>query len=370
MVKPGARRARPRSFRKYPERRGRFLVSRQKFFRNGGLIRNTAAMCDCECRCHEADKRGKRPQLVRRMQTNLNKLTERLLGTKAEVYKLGVDVHARDVVVCVQMDGALPQRAQRMSAAELVGLTQRLVTAGRRVFVCQESGPCGYTLHRQLEAVGATSYVIVPTPLADGRRQKTDGLDAAALADKLDRYLRGNRKACTPIRVPSVEEEQRRAEVRLREQLKHSRHQWEARGRSLLLCHGHHVGGAWWTQRAWAALSPTLTPWLVEALEVMRTVLLQLDRQEKARRDALEQTAPNNLPKAIGALTWVMLAREICQWAASKTVARSPATPACAPACTKAVAAARRLAVDLWRLATGQTTPEKLHLIVPAGVIG
>lgn len=33
-----------------------------------------------------------------------------------------------------------------------------------------------------------------------------------------------------------------------------------------------------------------------------------------------------------------------------------------------AVAAARRLAVDLWRLATQQTTPEKLHLTVPAEV--
>jgi len=30
-----------------------------------------------------------------------------------------------------------------------------------------------------------------------------------------------------------------------------------------------------------------------------------------------------------------------------------------------AVAAARRLGVDLWRLATAQTTPEKLHLLVP-----
>lgn len=35
-----------------------------------------------------------------------------------------------------------------------------------------------------------------------------------------------------------------------------------------------------------------------------------------------------------------------------------------------AVAAARRLAVDLWRLATGQTTPEKLNLIAPAEVLG
>ena len=33
-----------------------------------------------------------------------------------------------------------------------------------------------------------------------------------------------------------------------------------------------------------------------------------------------------------------------------------------------AVAAARKLAVDLWRLATGQTTPEKLHLRMPAAL--
>ena len=31
-----------------------------------------------------------------------------------------------------------------------------------------------------------------------------------------------------------------------------------------------------------------------------------------------------------------------------------------------AVAAARRLAIDLWRLSTHQTTPEKLKLQVPA----
>jgi hypothetical protein len=29
------------------------------------------------------------------------------------------------------------------------------------------------------------------------------------------------------------------------------------------------------------------------------------------------------------------------------------------------VAAARRLAIDLWRLATGKTTAQKLHLSVP-----
>lgn len=355
--------------------------------------------------------------------TNLSKLIERLLGTKAEVYKLGVDVHARDVVVCVQMDGSLPLRPQKMIAAELVALVQSLVAAKRQVHVVEECGPCGYGLHRALEAAGAKSHVIVAETLGDNRRQKTDQLDATALADKLDRHLRGNTRAFSAITVPTIEQEQRREEARLREQLKQTRHQWEARGRSLLLYKGHHVSGAWWTPRRWAEIKPGLSEWLAGELEQMRTVLIQLDTQEKQRREQLEKDAPANLPKAIGALTWVVLAREIRDWTRFKNrrqvssytglcpgvhqsgprrqdgsinrrgnprirhllieliwrlvrwqpdyppvralvagVARGAARRKCA------VAAARRLAVDLWRLATAQTTPEKLKLKVPAGL--
>src|SRR5690348_3358033 len=226
--------------------------------------------------------------------TNLIKLLKRLIETKAEVFKLGLDVHARDVVVCVQMDGAMPLRPQRLTGAEVVKLVRALIAAGRQVYVCQECGPCGYGLHRQLVSAGATSYVMVAEVLAGGRRQKTDGLDATALADKLDRYLRGNRKAFTAISVPSIEEENRREESRLRDQLKRSRHQWEARGRSLLLYKGHHVKGSWWTKRRWEELKGQLDSWLVRELEVMRETILQLDTQEKARRAELETHAPKN----------------------------------------------------------------------------
>jgi len=355
--------------------------------------------------------------------TNLERLQKRLLETNAEVYKLGVDVHARDVVVCVQMDGSLALRPQKMSAAELVELARGLVAAKREVHAVQECGPCGYGLHRALEAVGAKSHVIVAETLGDSRRQKTDQLDATALVDKLDRHLRGNTKAFSAIAAPTIEEEERREEGRLREQLKHSRHQWEARGRSLLLYKGHHVTGAWWKPGAWDKLKPMLTIWLVQELEQMRTILLQLDAQEKQRREQLEKQAPEVLPKAIGALTWVLLAREVRDWHRFKNrrqvssytglcpgvhqsgprrqdgsinrcgnprirhllieliwrlvrwqpdyppvralvaaVARGAARRKCA------VAAARRLAVDLWRLATGQTTPQKLKLNVPAAI--
>ena len=356
--------------------------------------------------------------------TNVSKLLARLVETKAEIIKLGMDLHARDVVVCVQLDGALAQRPQKMTPAQLLVLVRGLVAARRRVYACYEAGPCGYGLHRALVAAGATNYVVVPEVLGNGRKQKTDKLDAAALADQLDRYLRGNSRAFTVVTVPTPSEEQARAEARLRDHLRRSRHEWEARGRSLLLCHGHHISGSWWTPRRWAMLQPTLSRWLVQELEVMRTVLVNLDTQELARRKALEAAAPKKLPKAIGALTWVLLAREICNWSRFKNrrqvssytglcpgisqsgprkhegsinrygnprvrallielvwrlarwqpdykpvqalvagIARGAARRKCA------VAAARKLAVDLWRLATGQTTAQRLNLTVPAEVL-
>lgn len=338
---------------------------------------------------------------------------------------MGCDIHARDLAVSIQVDDARPLRPQMMTREQLKLLVRGLVQGGRKVHVCYETGPCGYGLHFALVAAGADSYVIVAEALGDGRKQKTDKLDAAALCDKLDRYLRGNTKAMTPVRVPSVEEQQRRSVCRLREQLKQSRHQWEARGRSLLLFYGHHVTGKWWSKSRWAELENTLAVWMVEQLTVVRATILQLDEQEKALREKLEADAPKQLPKAIGALTWVLLAREICSWSRFKNrrqvssftglcpgvhqsgqrrrdgsinrygnarvrallielvwrlvrwqpdyppvralvagMARGAARRKCA------VAAARRLAVDLWRLATGQTTPEKLKLVVPAEVLG
>jgi transposase len=375
------------------------------------------------CRCHEADKRDKIVQLVGPMSTNTNekKLTGRIVASKCEVVKLGVDVHARDVVVSVQLDGALPQRAQKMTAAQLVALVRGLVRAGRKVYVCQEAGPCGYGLHRQLEGLGAISYVVVAETLSDGRRQKTDKLDAAALTDRLDRYVRGNTKAFTLVQVPTAAREQDRARARLREQLKRSRHQWEARGRSLLLAQGYHITGKWWEKSRWAEVRPQLPAWLIAELEIMRTVLATLDQQERARRAELEAAAPARLPKAIGALTWVLLLRELGEWSRFQNRRQVASYTGLCPGLAQsgphrrdghinrhgnprvrallielvwrlvrwqpdyppvrklveglvrgaarrklAVAAARRLAIDLWRLATGQSTAEKLHLLVPA----
>jgi transposase len=353
--------------------------------------------------------------------TNGAKLIERILANKSVVIKLGLDVHARYIVMCVQEDGSLAQRPQRISAEQVLAVVRGLVQAGLQVYVCQEAGPCGFGLHRQLEAAGACSYVVAPRSLSDGRQQKTDGLDALALTDALDRYLRGNSKAFSVVRVPTESEEQKRAQARYRGQLTQSLRQWAARGRSLLLVQGYHISGAWWSPRRWEELSPMLPLWLMQQLEHMRTIITSLESQEEALRKQLEADAPKGLPKAIGLLTWTLLLREVCDWKRFKNRRQVASYTGLCPGgyqtgttqhdghinrqgnpCVRhllieliwrlarwqpdyppvralvagsvrgaarrklAVAAARKLAIDLWRLATGQTTPEKLHLLVPA----
>lgn len=351
---------------------------------------------------------------------NFSKLIKQIVSANGEMVKLGIDLHACDGVVCAQVDGSLVQRPRRLSHENVVALVQKLIEAGLKVHACYEAGPCGYTLYRRLTALGATVYVVAPVSLTDGRKQKTDGQDARKLTDQLDRYVRGNKKAFTVIRVPSEAEERARSEVRLRDQLKKSRKQWEARGRSLLLTNGRHVKGKWWGRRNWEVLKPTLPDFLVAELEVMRGILLKLDEEEVAARKSLEDSVEEPLAVGIGALTWAMICREICDWNRFKnrrqvagfvglcagvhqsggsrrelsinkhgnprirallveTVWRMvrwqpnyPPVRELVEGLVKGrarrklvVAAARKLAIDMWRLATGQTTPEKLGLRMP-----
>lgn len=308
-----------------------------------------------------------------------------------------------------------------MSGRELVSVAKRLVEGGKQVHVCYESGPCGYWLYRELLAAGVNAYVVAPKAMGGAKKQKTDQLDAQALCDALDRYQRGNPKAFTVVRVPSEEQERERNRARLRAQFQKERNRWSARGRSLLLTQGYHVTGTWWGPRCWKQTSEGLPAWLVENLEEIRKVVQQIDEQEKQLRKKLEAAAPKELPKAIGALTWVLLLREVCTWTRFKNrrqvAGYTGLCPGVAQSGTKhhdghinrcgnplirkmlietvwrlvrwqpdyepvkklvagvargaarrklAVAAARRLAIDLWRLATGATTAQALKLNVPA----
>ena len=101
--------------------------------------------------------------------------------------KLGQDLHASQVTVVVQLDGSVPQPAQRVATERYVGWVRQLQRKypGAAIYACYEAGPCGYWLHRSLVALGVKNYVVAPVAL-NGRR-KTDRRDAAALCEQLER---------------------------------------------------------------------------------------------------------------------------------------------------------------------------------------
>src|SRR6266481_3936810 len=132
--------------------------------------------------------------------------------SKPEVIKLGLDLHARQVTECRQLDGSTPKPAQQWDPCKLLDKVEEWVKAGIKVYSCYEAGACGYWYHRELTKRGAVNFVVAPRPLENQRskHQKTDRLDARALLDNLESYLRGNRDAMSIVAVPSLEQEQQR----------------------------------------------------------------------------------------------------------------------------------------------------------------
>src|SRR5260370_17816984 len=154
------------------------------------------------------------------MQNNTdNERSEGQGEDKNEVIKLGLDVHARQVTECRQLDGSTPKPPQKWDPWKLLNQVEEWVKAGIKVYSCYEAGACGYWYHRELIKCGAVNYVVAPRPLENQRskHQKTDRLDARPLLDNLESYLRGNRDPISIVPVPSPEQDQHRTLVRHRE---------------------------------------------------------------------------------------------------------------------------------------------------------
>ena len=237
------------------------------------------------------------------------------------VIKLGVDVHQGSYVVVAQEDHATPRPPQRFAPAAFVPWVGRLVARGHRVCVVYEACGFGFGLQRALTAVGAQCHVVAPCRLDErGQRVKTDGRDADALCQRLSRFVDGNRKELAVIRVPTEEEERRRAEHRQREMLVRARTRLAAQGRALVVnhageaCRSAPIPSRWWRAAGWKALAGALPAWLRERLSVLRPVLGILDTQIAALTGALEDAAPPGLPAGQGKMTGVVLGREVCDW--------------------------------------------------------
>ena len=110
------------------------------------------------------------------------------LKPKAAVIKIGLDVHMRLYVAVAQYDHLLPKTARWLRPSEFVPWVEGLLRQGHSVHVVYEACGFGFTLYRQLIALGAHCYVIAPRKLDEERsRVKTDPRDATTLCQRLSR---------------------------------------------------------------------------------------------------------------------------------------------------------------------------------------
>jgi hypothetical protein len=214
------------------------------------------------------------------MNNNPKQASDGEAKAKPEVIKLGLDLHARQVTECRQLDGSTPKPAQKWDPWKLLNQVEEWVKAGIKVYSCYEA--CGYWYHRELIKCGAVNYVVAPRPLENQRskHQKTDRLDAWALLNNLESYLRGNRDAMSIVAVPSPEQEQRRSVVRHREQLVRNRRRAEARGRVLALTQGIIAPVGWWRPAAWKEFKTQVPEWMVSQLKRWQEEALATDAKE------------------------------------------------------------------------------------------
>jgi transposase len=228
---------------------------------------------------------------------------------------LGLDVHADSITVVRQVDGAMPQPAQKFSGAALLDWVKRQKEQTETVWSCYEAGPFGYGLHRQLEALGVHNLVVCPQSwdeLSTG--VKTDKGDARALCVRLALYAAGNERIFSVVHVPTPSEEQARAQTRLRDQLRRTRQRIEAQGRSLLLAQGHRVSGRWWQAVNWLQLQRTLPGWLVDLLDPLRECIVKAHQNTERLTQTVEEAAQGSQPVGLGALSSEVIDREIGEW--------------------------------------------------------
>ena len=251
---------------------------------------------------------------MKKNHTNTHAVTKSESSPKFTQIKLGVDVHADSYRVVRQIDGATPQPAQKMTAEKFLDFAQRQLDLAQEVHCCYEAGPFGYSLHRRLIKMGVKNIVVRPQNWDElGKKIKTDKTDALALVQRLDRYVQGNTKALAVIRVPTLEEEEQRAQSRHREQLQKDRQTHEAQGRSLLLYQGYRVRGQWWKEAAWERLKPKLQEWIIKVLESLRRLILTVDELLGKATCTIEKAAKAQ-PKGFGKLTSEVVRREVLDW--------------------------------------------------------
>jgi transposase len=234
---------------------------------------------------------------------------------KYEKILLGIDWHVEHYRVVRIIENAGPEPAQRFEPDQFLLWLEKQTKQAHQVYTCYEAGAGGYQLHRQIMARGAINYVIHPRKLdRQAKRVITDKTDARELAMDLHRYVQGNHKALCVVYAPTPEQEQRRQQSRQRSQLVSHLQSAAAQGRSLLLSQGLREKGDWWKAARWEILSAKLPMWLSEALQVYIRIIDATGKELRALTRNIQAAAPKQRPVGLGALTFELVSREVCDW--------------------------------------------------------
>lgn len=110
------------------------------------------------------------------------------MTTKQSVIHVGIDVSKDKLAVAIPgggvRDEVLSLGTFYNTPASVNRLLKKLAGRSSAVSVCNEAGPMGYGLYRQVRSFDFECRVVAPSliPVCAGERVKTDRLDAIRLA--------------------------------------------------------------------------------------------------------------------------------------------------------------------------------------------
>jgi len=230
---------------------------------------------------------------------------------KAEVIKLGIDIHQRQYVVVQQVEGEAPKAPQKFTPEAFLRQAAKLKQRANRVVSCYEAGCFGYVLHRQLESMGLENHVVRPRNWDEyGSKVKTDGRDARELCSCLDRWLAGNEHVLSIVRVPSEKQERSRSLSRQRDTLLKEQKRLQNVGVSSGRYYGYDLPANWWKPFPFRRLEEQLPEWFLDLLKPFRDILVVIGSQLKSATAREECKANRKLPVGLGALTASVLDEE------------------------------------------------------------
>jgi len=222
-----------------------------------------------------------------------------------------IDIHKREYVVVHQADNEPPKSPHKFSPEAFLTWIAGQRKRAKRIVTCYEAGCFGYVLHRQLESMGIENLVVRPRNWDEyGSKVKTDSRDARELCSHLDRYLAGNERALSVIRVPTEEQERSRSLSRQRDTFSKELKRLQNVGISNARYYGYELKMSWWKSGNFKKLIEELPEYLIAILQPFQSVLAAIDKQLRETTAREECSANRQLPVGLGALTASILDKE------------------------------------------------------------